>query len=70
LFNVFESIGQKIVKQEDMMNNAILVKMTKIHRGQRKVCRNKASLKDYWGVVVWDIQSLFVWEERFMQREF
>jgi hypothetical protein len=42
----FESIGQEIVKQEVMMNNAILVEMTKIHRGQRKVCRKKASLRD------------------------
>jgi hypothetical protein len=42
----FESIGQEIVKQEDMMNDAILVKMMKIHRGQRKVCQNKASLRD------------------------
>jgi hypothetical protein len=56
----FESIGQEIVKQEDMMNSANLVKMVKIHRGQRKVCQNKASLKDWWGKVIWDIQSLFV----------
>jgi hypothetical protein len=29
-----------------MMNNVILVEMTKIHRGQRNVFLNKASFKD------------------------
>jgi hypothetical protein len=41
-----ESKGQNVVAQEDMINNAILMEMMKIHRGQRTACLNKASLRD------------------------